>query len=256
MSSLPVENFKRQGDFRWRCTLGRLCWPSMDEGPPSSYLLLAKDTPVFGSDGGVAGRVREVLCDPGNDIFDGLVLATQLGDRYISADQVSAIHERGVDVAIPATEALKLALPQPRRCIKYDVVADERLWSEVMRWLHEQLAHLVHHGDPRLDGARERLAQREKALELAHENPQLALEAGVGRPDLPGAYDGGLIDVNHVSAEVIAALPTFDAELARRVIAARERVDGFASLEDLGTVLDLPGDQVEDLRHHVVFLPR
>ncbi len=26
--------------------------PGMDEGPPSSYLLLAKDTPVFGSDGG------------------------------------------------------------------------------------------------------------------------------------------------------------------------------------------------------------
>jgi hypothetical protein len=36
----------------------------------------------------------------------------------------------------------------------------------------------------------------------------------------------------------------------------RERVDGFASLEDFGTVLDSPGNQVEDLRHHVVFLPR
>ena len=46
----------------------------MDEGPPSSYLLLAKDTPVFGSDGSVAGKVKEVLCDPGDDIFDGLVL--------------------------------------------------------------------------------------------------------------------------------------------------------------------------------------
>src|SRR5271163_1399202 len=33
----------------------------MDEGAPSSYLLLAKDTPVFGSDGGVAGKVKEVL---------------------------------------------------------------------------------------------------------------------------------------------------------------------------------------------------
>jgi DNA uptake protein ComE-like DNA-binding protein len=78
----------------------------------------------------------------------------------------------------------------------------------------------------------------------------------VGRPDLPGAYDGGLVDVNHAPVEIIATLPGFDRELARRALAAREQVDGFSSLEDLGTVLDLPGDQVEDLRHHVVFLPR
>jgi hypothetical protein len=227
----------------------------MDEGPPSSYLLLAKDTPAFGSDGGVAGRVREVLCDPSNDIFDGLVLATQLGERYVRADQISAIHERGVDLAISATDALQLPLPLPRRCIRYDM-ADERPWREVMRWLHSHLAHLVHDGDPRLDHARERLAQREKALELARENPRLALEAGVGRPDLPGAYDGGLVDINHAPAEVIAAAPGFDTELAGRIVAAREQVDGFTSLEDLGTVLELPGDRVEDVRDHVVFLPR
>lgn len=227
----------------------------MDEGPPSSYLLLAKDTPVFGSDGGVAGKVKEVLCDPGDDIFDGLVLATPLGDRYLQADQVIAIHERGVDVAIPAAQALQLPAPVPHRRIKYDVVADEQPWMEVMRWLHNHLAHLIHPGDSRLDGARERLAQRETALKLAREDPQLALEAGVGRPDLPGAYDGWLVDLNHAPAAVIACLPTFDIELAGRVVAARERVGGFASLEDLGTVLDLPGDQVEDLRRHVVCLP-
>jgi hypothetical protein len=87
----------------------------MDEGPPSSYLLLAKDTPVFGSDGGVAGKVKEVLCDPGNDIFDGLVLTTPLGDRYLAADQVTAIHERGVDVAIATAQASELPLPTPHR---------------------------------------------------------------------------------------------------------------------------------------------
>jgi hypothetical protein len=76
----------------------------MDEGPPSSYLLLAKETPVFGSDGGVLVKVKAVLCDPGDDIFDGLVLASSLGNRYLEASLVSAIHERGVDVSIPAAE--------------------------------------------------------------------------------------------------------------------------------------------------------
>jgi DNA uptake protein ComE-like DNA-binding protein len=230
--------------------------PGMDEGPPSSYLLLAKDTPVFGSDGGVAGKVKEVLCDPGNDIFDGLVLTTPLGDRYLAADQVTAIHERGVDVAIATAQARELPLPSPHRRIKYDVAADERPWVEVMHWLHDHLTHLVHSGDARLRAARERLAQHEEALKLARENPRLALEAGVGRPDLPGAYDGGLVDLNHAPREVIDGLPTFDTELAGRLVAVRERVDGFASLEDLGTMLDLPGDQVEHLRDHVVFLPR
>jgi helix-hairpin-helix protein len=56
--------------------------------------------------------------------------------------------------------------------------------------------------------------------------------------------------------EVIACLPSLDKDLAEQIVAARERLGGFVSLEDLGTVLDLPGDQVEDLRQHVVFLPR
>ncbi len=125
-----------------------------------------------------------------------------------------------------------------------------------MRWLHDHLAHLFHPRDARLEAARERLAQRQKALELARENPQLALEAGVGRPDLPGAYDGGLVDLNHAPTEVIACLPSLGKDLAEQIVVTRERLGGFVSLEDLGNVLDLPGDQVEDLRQHVVFLPR
>jgi hypothetical protein len=37
-----------------------------------------------------------------------------------------------------------------------------------------------------------------------------------------------------------ASLPGFDNELASLVVAARAQVDGFSSLEDLGSVLDLP----------------
>jgi hypothetical protein len=69
--------------IRYRC-------PQLDEGSPSSYLLLSKDTPVFSSDGGVLGNVKEVLSDPTEDIFDGLVLATPHGDRFLAADLVAA----------------------------------------------------------------------------------------------------------------------------------------------------------------------
>lgn len=43
--------------------------------------------------------------------------------------------------------------------------------------------------------------------------------------------------------------------LATRIATARECVAGFASLEELGMLLDLAGDDVERLRGRVVFLP-
>lgn len=230
----------------------------MQEGPPSSYLLLARATPVYGSDGDTAGSVKKVLCEPAADIFDGLVLATSCGDRYVPAERVAAIHERGVDLSITCEEVAGLPAPDPAPRVIWDL--DElppRLWQEVKDWLLEHLSHRDHHLDPdsRLRQARDRLADRERALSLARGNPQLALELGVGRPDLPGADDGGVVDVNHAPVEAIKSLPGLDECLAERIIDARDRISGFASLEDLGMVLDLPGDEVERLRGHVVFLP-
>jgi len=51
-------------------------------------------------------------------------------------------------------------------------------------------------------------------------------------------------------------VPGIDDGLATRIVEARAQTNGFISLEDLGAVLDLPGDLVERLREHVVFLPR
>ena len=65
-----------------------------------------------------------------------------------------------------------------------------------------------------------------------------------------------MVDVNHALVEDIADLPGIDGAGARRIVAAREDLGGFSSLEDLGMTMDLPGDVVEALRGHVVFLPR
>jgi helix-hairpin-helix protein len=52
------------------------------------------------------------------------------------------------------------------------------------------------------------------------------------------------------------ALPGVSRSLASEIVRAREEIDGFSSLEGLGMALHLEGDQVEDLRPYVVFLPR
>jgi DNA uptake protein ComE-like DNA-binding protein len=104
--------------------------------------------------------------------------------------------------------------------------------------------------------ARERLSERRRALALAHENPALAQEMGIGRPDKRGAADAGLVDVNNASVAALEQLPGIDDRLATRIAEARAQIGGFSSLEDLGAALDLDGDVVEKLRDKVVCLPR
>jgi hypothetical protein len=111
-------------------------------------------------------------------------------------------------------------------------------------------------GPTPIEQARARLQTREQALEIAQEDPALAQELGIGRPDRRGAMDAGVVDVNSAPASAIERLPGIDRAVARRIVALREELDGFTSLEDLGMTLDLPGGTVEDLRGKTVFLPR
>jgi DNA uptake protein ComE-like DNA-binding protein len=104
--------------------------------------------------------------------------------------------------------------------------------------------------------ARERLSERRRALALAQQNPALAQEMGIGRPDKGGAADAGLVDVNNASVAALEKLPGIDDQLATRIAEARAQIGGFSSLEDLGAALDLDGDLVEGLRDKVVCLPR
>jgi len=109
--------------------------------------------------------------------------------------------------------------------------------------------------DPRLDAAEDRLERRELALGLAEEDPVRARELGVGRPDLPEAFDGELVDLNHASVEAIRGLPGFDRRLADRVVAIRAEINGFDAIDDLGLFLDLDANQLDRLRGCAVCLP-
>ena len=104
--------------------------------------------------------------------------------------------------------------------------------------------------------AAKRLQDREQAQRIARTNPALAAEMGIGRPDRAGAADAGLVDVNNASVTALLVLPGVDGELATRMVEDRERVHGFSSLEDMGSLMELDGALVDGLRDRVVFLPR
>lgn len=94
--------------------------------------------------------------------------------------------------------------------------------------------------------------EREAALRLAEADPQEALLRGVGRPDVPGARHGHVVDLNHAPARVLTTLPGVDAELAARIVATREEIGLFASVDDACFVLDLPGSTAPRLRRVAV----
>ena len=84
-----------------------------DHGVPIAYTALEQGTPVFSSDGEQIGLAERVLADEGKDIFDGIVVDTPSGDRFVDAPDVAALYERAVVLKLSAEEARSLSEPSP-----------------------------------------------------------------------------------------------------------------------------------------------
>ena len=84
-----------------------------DEGHAISYKLLARGVEVRTSDSVVIGRVERVLENPQEHIFDGIVISTPRGERFVDAPEVGRIAERRVTLTIDADEAAALPAPDP-----------------------------------------------------------------------------------------------------------------------------------------------
>jgi hypothetical protein len=112
-----------------------------DLGEPSSYLNLGKGAECYTCDGERVGVVEHVLAAPDEDIFDGIVLDTSVlpgGHRFVDAEQVEEIFERGVLLKIDRQEADRLPEPSPSPAVM-EVTADdvaENDESSLKRKLH------------------------------------------------------------------------------------------------------------------------
>jgi hypothetical protein len=82
-----------------------------DLGDQVAYLVLELGTPIYSSDEQHVGDVAQIRADDGKDIFDGLVYSAGGEDRYIRADAIEAIYERGVALLIDADACEQLGPP-------------------------------------------------------------------------------------------------------------------------------------------------
>lgn len=110
--------------------------------------------------------------------------------------------------------------------------------------------------DQAVEVARLQRTLRARARKVLADDPLLAQELRIGRPDLPRMYDdGGLIDVNHAPAAILALLPGLTDDMVRRIVRLRDDQGGFVSVEELGVHGDLPPDIVASIAEYTVFVP-
>ena len=81
---------------------------SDDDEHPIGYLALPRGVPVVTADGVALGTVAKVLDNAREHIFDGIVVKTEKGRRFVDAPEVARISVRQVSLTIDAAEAAEL----------------------------------------------------------------------------------------------------------------------------------------------------
>ena len=82
-----------------------------DADHPIAYTALQPGTPVQTSDGYHFAAVKAVLVDEKVSVFDGIVVQTTEGERFVDADQIGSIYTTYVRTTLSAEQAADLPLP-------------------------------------------------------------------------------------------------------------------------------------------------
>jgi DNA uptake protein ComE-like DNA-binding protein len=96
---------------------------------------------------------------------------------------------------------------------------------------------------------------REQARAVVADDPALARELRIGRPDLPRQFDdGGLVDVNHVPERVLVERLGLSPAEAARVVGTRERLGRFTSAEEVCAFAEVPDATIDVVRGRLLLL--
>jgi hypothetical protein len=96
----------------------------MDAEPAISYEAANPGTPVFTSDGVEIGTLEHVLKVEELDLFDGIVVATKSGLRFVDADQIGVITTGAIRCTIDQAQAALLPEPDGPPVYRVDALQD------------------------------------------------------------------------------------------------------------------------------------
>jgi hypothetical protein len=97
----------------------------MDDGIPVSYESIEVGTPVVSSSETEFGTVEHVLQIPSLDLFDGIVVKTKHGARFVDRDQIKDITTTLVRCVLTDEQAGSLPAPHGTRALRPDFTQDE-----------------------------------------------------------------------------------------------------------------------------------
>jgi hypothetical protein len=107
-----------------------------DAEPAISYEAATAGTPVLTSDGEEIGPLEHVLKVEELDLFDGIVVATSGGLRFVDADQIEVITAAYIRSTLDRAQAAQLPAPDGPPVYRVDALEDSG-WS-----LHDILGRL------------------------------------------------------------------------------------------------------------------
>ncbi len=96
----------------------------MNDDMDISYQAAVRGTPVLSSAGTQIGTLEHVLEVPEVDVFDGIVIATSGGLRFIDADYVQRITRNRIWCSIDDTQAAQLPPPDGAPVYRVDALQD------------------------------------------------------------------------------------------------------------------------------------
>jgi hypothetical protein len=89
-----------------------------------SYKAAVIGTPVLSTNGAQIGTLEHVLQIPELDVFDGIVIATHAGLRFIDADEVREITRSHIQSSLDDGQASQLPPPDGPPVYRVDALAD------------------------------------------------------------------------------------------------------------------------------------
>jgi hypothetical protein len=101
-----------------------------------SYMAAVPGTPVLSSSGTEIGTLEHVLQVPEVDVFDGIVIATERGLRFIDADYVQEITRSYIRASLDDAQATQLQPPDGAPVYRVDALEDTG------RSLHDRLGRM------------------------------------------------------------------------------------------------------------------
>jgi len=92
----------------------------MPEAPddPIAYTALQQGTPVQTRDGSQFATVQDVLVDEKVSVFDGILVLSATGTRFVDADQIHSIYTSHVRTTLSAEQAANLPPPDGSNVIE------------------------------------------------------------------------------------------------------------------------------------------